>query len=90
MANRVVTYTNGNVLSAANLDDEVNNVYTGTIDRTAGRWGANDDIPLTLGNSQDCRIEFDTGQTNDALMVTVDNVSRSIIICPAFIICLCS
>lgn len=81
MANRVVTYTNGNVLSAANLDDEVNNVYTGTIDRTAGRWGSNDDIPLTLGNSQDCRIEFDTGQTNDALMVTVDNVSRSIIIC---------
>lgn len=80
MANRVTTWSSGNTLTAATLNGEFNNVYTGTIDRTAGRWGTNDDIPLTLGSSQDAYLEWNTDQTNDLLMLGLGNTSRSLVV----------
>lgn len=70
-ANRVTTWSSGNVLTASALNGEFNNVYAGTVERTAGRWGSNDDIPLSLGSSQDAYIEWDTTQAQDALMIGV-------------------
>lgn len=66
-ANRLKTWI-AETLTFADLNAEWNNVYIGTIDRTAGRWGANDDIPLTFGTSQDARLEWDTAQTTDSVL----------------------
>lgn len=66
-ANRLTTWSAGQTLTAANLNAEFSNVYIGDISRTAGYWGHNDDIPEYFGTSQDFRIEWETGQTNDAV-----------------------
>ena len=68
-ANRVTTWSSGQVLTASNLNDEVDNIYTGTIDRSGGRWGNNDDIPIVFGSSQDAQIEWETAQTVDSLIL---------------------
>ena len=68
-ANRVTTWSSGEILTASNLNAEFDNIYTGTVDRSGGRWGANDDIPLTLGTSQDIQIEWETAQTTDSLVI---------------------
>ena len=81
MANRLTTWADTNVLYAAALNGEIDNIFAGTIDRSAGRWGNADDIQVTFGSSQDAIIEFDTAQTNDCLMIGVDSTSRSLIIC---------
>ena len=69
MPNRLTDWVINQILTDTALDAEFDNVYTGTIDRTAGRWGANDDIATTFGSSQDCVIEYDTGQTSDCLLL---------------------
>lgn len=64
-ANRVKTWV-AETLTSADLNAEFDNIYIGDIDRTAGRWGSNDDIPIMLGSSQDIRLEWDTTQTTDS------------------------
>lgn len=80
MANRVTTWSSGNTLTAAALNGEFNNIYAGTIDRTAGRLGTNDDIPFTLGSSQDAYLEWNTDQTNDLLMLGLGNTSNALVV----------
>jgi len=79
MASRLKTWT-AEELGSATLNAEFDNIYTGTVDRTAGRWGANDDIPVVFGTSQDAYLEWDTTQTNDALMLGLSG-SRTLIVC---------
>ena len=81
MANQITDWSDGDILTAAALEGEFANIYAGTIDRTAGRWGTNDAIPATFGNSQDCSVQYSAAQTNDALVVGVGTDSRSIIVC---------
>lgn len=81
MANKVTDWSDGDILTAAALEGEFENIYAGTIDRTAGRWGTQDAIPVTFGNSQDCSVQYSAVQTNDALIVGVGTDSRSIIVC---------
>ena len=69
MPNRLTTWANLNVLTHTAQNSEFDNIYTGTIDRSAGRWGTNDDIGYTLGSSQDATLEWDTAQTQDCLML---------------------
>ncbi len=79
-ANRLTTWSAGNTLTATALNNEFSNVYIGTIDRSAGRWGNNDAIPVAFGSSQDCTLTWNTAQTNHALVLTVAG-SNSIIVC---------
>jgi hypothetical protein len=81
MANRIKTWITGDTLTAADLNAEFDNVYAGTLDRSAGRLGMNDDIPLSLGSSQDAYIEFNADQTNDTLMIGVDGTSNHLVLC---------
>ena len=81
MANRITTFVDGNALTAAQLNSEVDNIYIGTIDRSAGRWGSLDDITVAFGSSQDVSIEWDTTQTQDCMIITTDGTSNTIIIC---------
>lgn len=78
---RVKTWGTNDEFTAADINAEFDNIGTGSHDRTAGRWGSNDDIPLTLGSSQDAQIEFNTDQTNDTLMIGVDGTSNHLVIC---------
>jgi hypothetical protein len=68
-ANRVTTWGSGQVLTHTALNAEYDNIYTGDISRTGGYWGVNDDIPLYLGSSQDAQLEWETAQTQDALVL---------------------
>ena len=81
MANKITDWSDGDILTAAALEGEFENIYIGTIDRTTGRWGTQDAIPMTFGNSQDCSIQYSAVQTADALVVGVGTDSRSIIVC---------
>ena len=69
MANRVTTWSTSQVLASADLNGEFNNIYTGTVDRSGGRWGNNDDTPISLGSSQDAQLEWDTAQTTDCVIL---------------------
>jgi len=69
MANKIKDWNDGDVLYEADLEAEFANIYAGTIDRTAGRWGNNDDIPTTFGSSQDCSLTWNTTQTQDTLVL---------------------
>ncbi|ANS04549.1 hypothetical protein [uncultured Mediterranean phage] len=69
-ANRVTTWSAGQVLTASTLNSEFDNIYAGTVDRSGGRWGSLDDIPITFGTAApDAQIEWDTTQTVDSLIV---------------------
>ena len=82
-ANRIKTWSDGNTLTAAELNAEYDNVYTGTIQRSAGNWGSNDDIPVCFGTSgcnSDSRIEWDAaGQGQDALVIFTGGANHVII-----------
>jgi hypothetical protein len=80
MANRLTTFPFEGVLASAALNAEFDNIYAGTVDRTAGRWGSNDNIKATFGSSQDAFFVFNTTQTSNALVLGVDPVSRSFLI----------
>ncbi len=71
MANRLTTWTFGQVLGSTALNAEFNNIYGGTIDRTAGRWGTVDLIPATFGSSQNAVLQWDTNQTQATLMLGI-------------------
>lgn len=66
-ANRLSTWSNGQVLTHTALNAEFDNIYIGNISRTAGYWGQNDNIPVDFGTSQDAQFEWDTVQTQDSL-----------------------
>lgn len=83
MANRLTTWSSGNVLTALAFEAEWNNIYIGTIDRSAGRWGSNDDIQVVFGSSQDAHIAWNTSQTTDLWYFGVDATSRTIMIAEA-------
>jgi uncharacterized membrane protein len=68
-ANRVTTWSSGQVLTHTALNAEFDNIYAGDISRTAGYWATNDNIPFYVGSSQDAQLEWETTQTNDALML---------------------
>ena len=78
MANRLKTWAT-ETLASANLNAEFDNIYAGSIDRTAGRWGSNDDIQVTFGSSQDAVIEWETSQTQDALVLGLSGSNTFII-----------
>lgn len=82
-ANRLTTWSSGNVLTALAFEAEWNNIYIGTIDRSAGRWGSNDDIQVVFGSSQDAHIAWNTSQTTDLWYFGVDATSRTIMIAEA-------
>jgi hypothetical protein len=71
MANRITTWTSNQTLTEAALNGEFNNLFSGTIDRTGGRWGTNNDIPFTLGSSQEAQIEWNTDQSQNELQIGV-------------------
>lgn len=82
MANRITTATDDvTSLSAAVWNDEFDNIYTGTIDRSAGRWGNNDDIQVVFGSSQDAIMEWNTDQTSHSLIIGVGTTSNHLIVC---------
>jgi hypothetical protein len=82
-ANRIKTWSDGNTLTADDLNAEYNNIYAGTIARSAGSWSSNDEIPVcfgTSGCSTDARIEWDAGgQTQDALVIFTGGANHVII-----------
>jgi len=66
--NRLTTWSTGQTLTSSALNNEFDNVYTGNIRRTAGYWGTEDDVYIYFGDSDDVSFEFDSGQTQDALL----------------------
>jgi hypothetical protein len=69
-ANRLVTWSVGQTLTAANLNAEFNNIYAGTILRSAGAFNSTDDIPVGFGAADpDARIEWETTQSTDSLVI---------------------
>lgn len=81
MPNRLTTWIDGQVLTHVALNAEFDNIYTGTISRTAGYFGMNNDIPLHFGSSQEAQVEWNTDQTKNALMVGVGNTDGALIVC---------
>lgn len=80
MANRLTIWSSGDTLTDTAFEAEWNNIYIGTVDRSAGRWGSLDDIPITFGTSQDVSLAWNTTQTSDALVLGLSG-SRHFIIC---------
>lgn len=70
-ANRITTWTSGQVLTSGNLNSEFDNItVSGTILRTGGAWNSTDDIGVGFGAADpDARIEWETTQTVDALVI---------------------
>ena len=69
---RQTTWSSNQALTASSLNAEFDEIYSGNITRTAGVLLLNDDIRLDFGSSNNCRIEYDTTQTNDTLLIGVD------------------
>jgi hypothetical protein len=70
-ASRLTTWSSGQILTASNLNAEFSNVtVSGTILRTGGAWNSADDIPVGFGSADpDARIEWETTQTTDSLII---------------------
>lgn len=78
MANRVKTWVS-ETLTAADLNGEFNNIYAGTIARTAGNWASNDDVFVNFGSSDDAGFHWNTTQTNDCLVLALSG-SRTLLV----------
>jgi len=70
-ASRLTTWSAGQVLTAANLNAEFDNVtVSGTVLRTGGSWNSADDVPVGFDAADpDARIEWETSQTVDSLVI---------------------
>ena len=65
MPNRIKTWGT-EILTSADLNGEFNNIYEGTISRTGGVWGLNNNIPLALGTAGDAHLAWNTTQTTSS------------------------
>jgi len=70
-ASRLTTWSAGQILTAANLNAEIDNItVSGTVLRTGGSWNSADDVPVGFGAADpDARIEWATTQTVDSLVI---------------------
>ena len=69
MANRVKTWVTNEILTSSDQNAEFDNIYSGSVDRSGGRWGSLDDVPLTFGSSQDVQMEWETTQGVDSFVI---------------------
>lgn len=70
-SNRITTWINGQTLTSSALNAEFNNVYIGTISRTAGYWGSDNDIYLAFGTTQQDTLRYSTVQTQPSMQLGV-------------------
>ena len=77
-ANEWAVATNG--VQRMSINSSGNTTFPKTVTVSTGTLTVKDDVPLALGNGPDAQIEFDTGQTNDMLVVAADTTSKTILL----------
>src|SRR5262245_18841657 len=81
MPNRLTTaIDNITALTASVWNNEIDNIYGGTILRSGGSWGSANDVKTIYGSANNTFIHFNTPQTVDALTIGVDATSQTLLV----------